>query len=189
MNKFNPNMGNRIDQFLQVLLASSKTAAPANMSELCMRLAFDVVGDLSFGFSFNTLTDDTYRFLPQVLSEISWRVNNAMYMPGLRFYHLAMIALQPANVVKMKKAVMTFVGARKTQDTHAIHDFYSVAAGELGEKSEFFLGEIWSESMAFLTAGRVYPALLDNPKLTFLSRWSDYSRCLVKHVLLSIKIS
>lgn len=156
MNKFNPNMENRINQFLQVLLASSKTATPANLSDLSMRLAFDVIGDLSFGFSFNTLTEETYRFLPKVLSDISWRVNNALYMPALRLYHLAVIALHPANMVKMKKAVMTFVGARKKQDTHAIHDFYSVAAGEIGEKSEFFQGEMWSESMTFLVAGRLH---------------------------------
>lgn len=78
LRAFEPMMSGEVDVFLRQLLVSSKKAEIVNISPRCERLGLDIIGLLSFGYRFNTQTEESHRYLQTVIDGMSWRIN--MYM-------------------------------------------------------------------------------------------------------------
>lgn len=147
-------MSKRIDEFLQELFkVSSQTPVAVNVSDLCVRLTTDVIDDLAFGHEFNTQTDETNRFLPITLRSWGRRINMIMQWPVLRIPNVIMLGLRFRETMRIGTAVRDMVKQRMAKDKHALHDFYSVAAGEIEIGDNFIGSEMWPEAVSFLIAG------------------------------------
>lgn len=154
MRIFEPTMLVRIDQLHEKLSAASDSGTSVNMSDLSVYLALDIIGDLAFGYPFNTQTEETNRFIPEVFHTITGAINNIMQMRMVKPFHLVGLALSIKQMKKFRQAMGNMVAQRIAKDKHAVHDFYSVAATEMGGVGdEFFKTEFWPEAGNFLVAG------------------------------------
>ena len=62
------------DGFCKVVVANTRSGEwrePCNMSDLCMGLAYDLMGDLVLGKRFNCLTSPEHRYVPKLLMSSS----------------------------------------------------------------------------------------------------------------------
>lgn len=79
MRKFEPTMAAEVDVFIKQILKSTQGSNKlVNASELCRRLAVDVIGQLSFVYPLKTMTEPTCRFLQEGFSAGNAH-NNVMF--------------------------------------------------------------------------------------------------------------
>lgn len=159
MRIFEPALLEKTDVFVeQILKASQKDDEPVNMSRNCRFLGVDVVGLLSFGYDLKTQTEDTYRFLPNILTQGTWRVNIRLQWPSFNklkpelFFILRTLLTGRGFVVVLRKMIK----ARLEIDKHAKHDLYAHMVHALNAKDEdekTTLDEIWTEAIFFFPAG------------------------------------
>jgi cytochrome P450 len=132
MRLFEPTMIEQIDIMISLFMescqsASSKQPASVNITTLCKRLGVDVIGHLAFGFSLNTQTDDTYRFLIPGLVAGNLRANLYLQWPTLKRaqidYILTLLTRKQRN--RYFDLVDKMLTARLAQDVHAKTDLVS----------------------------------------------------------------
>lgn len=135
MRLFEPTLTEQIDIMISLLNEScnpSSTNQPrsVNMTTLCKRLGVDIVGNLAFGYSLNTQTEDTYRFLIPGLVAGNLRANLYMQWPTLKKLQLDYILtlLSRSRRVRYYALVDDMLAKRLAQDVHAKTDLVSFLA-------------------------------------------------------------
>ncbi|XP_044723774.1 cytochrome p450 domain-containing protein [Hirsutella rhossiliensis] len=170
MRKFEPVMSEQIDVFVQQLHTSAARSEPINMTQRCMWLGGDIVGQLAFGYSLRQQTDDANRWLQPGLALASARINVYMQAPVVR-------KLEPLLKVLVKKARAKYVNIttdmiknRLTMDKHAKHDLYSFAVDDMGGSVGLANSELWAEAFFFIVAGGNTTATTMSAMFFYLSR-------------------
>ncbi|KAK8054808.1 hypothetical protein PG993_000035 [Apiospora rasikravindrae] len=154
LRTFEPTMTGQIDIFLRQLLISSRNSEIVNMSPRCERLGLDIIGLLSFGYHFNTQTDDSHRFLQSVVDGMSWRINMYITWPLLKPLERLFILFGAPKLLRFHRLVHTMIKTRMAKDKDAQHDLYAVLADHLGKGQEgLYKGELWPEAILFILAG------------------------------------
>ncbi|KAI4858580.1 cytochrome P450 [Hypoxylon rubiginosum] len=152
LRTFEPTMRNEIDVFLRQLLKAH--AEPVNMTPLCERLATDIAGQLAFGQPLNTQTDATNRIFPRSMISMNAVVSFFMAWPAISLTWPLLSRLNKKNGLMFGRALRGIVQARMALPKGAKHDFYSIAAEDVGEGEEGLRrSEIWAEAVFFLPAG------------------------------------
>ncbi|KAK5989753.1 Cytochrome P450 monooxygenase AKT7-like protein [Cladobotryum mycophilum] len=173
MKKFEPTMSEHVNVFLQQLLASCESGGAIDMTERFQRLGIDVVGQLAFGYPFNTQTDETHRFVPEVINAMSRRIYTYMQLPSITPYYVEKLCLlfNIRTLIKFEKTIRTMIKTRMSQDKDAHHDLYSFVAGHIGKEQDAFLpGEMWPEAFFFIIAGGVTTATTMSAMFFYLTR-------------------
>ncbi|KAI0971249.1 cytochrome P450 [Xylaria arbuscula] len=154
MRNFEPVMGEQIDIFLNLLLASARAGEAVNMTERCRRLGLDIIGLLAFGYPFATQTGESFRFLPGVIDAMSWRISLYMQFPLLRALEYPLLLLARKQVTKFGNTISSMIKTRTTQPKDAHHDLYSMVADHIGKDQQgLYRGELWPEAILFIIAG------------------------------------
>lgn len=154
MRNFEPVMGEQIDIFLNLLLASARAGETVNMTERCRRLGLDIIGLLSFGYPFATQTRESFRFLPGVIDAMSWRISLYMQFPLLRALEYPLLLLAKKQVTKFGDTISSVIKMRTTQPKDAHNDLYSMVADHIGKDQQgLYRGELWPEAILFIIAG------------------------------------
>ncbi|KAF2964129.1 hypothetical protein GQX73_g9454 [Xylaria multiplex] len=173
MRSFEPVMSSQIDIFLKILLRSSRKGnpIPVNVSKQCQYLGVDVIGMLAFGHQFKTQTEDSFRFIPQVIDAMSWRINTYMHFPLLSYLENVLAILGKRQVIRFGDAVTSMIKARMAQDKDAHHDLYSIVADYIGKGQQgLYRGELWPEAILFIMAGGTTTATTMSAMFFYLSR-------------------
>ncbi|KAI1277110.1 cytochrome P450 [Xylaria sp. FL0933] len=87
MSIFEPTILEHIDTFLELLLKSTRTPNPVDMSSHCQHLNFDIIGDLAVVQRLKLQLDNTNRTLLRLLIIAKYRVNMIMHFPPLRIFN------------------------------------------------------------------------------------------------------
>ncbi|KAI1126516.1 cytochrome P450 [Nemania abortiva] len=170
MRSFEPVMSEQINIFLKLLLQSSQKENAVNMSRQCQRLGVDIIGLLSFGHQFRTQTEDTSRFIPQVIDAMSWRINTYMHSPLLAYLENLLAILGKRQVIRFGNAVGDIIKARMAQEKDAHHDLYSIVADYIGKGQDgLYRGELWPEAILFIMAGGTTTATTMSAMFFYLS--------------------
>ncbi|KAH8166391.1 hypothetical protein CIB48_g1854 [Xylaria polymorpha] len=173
MRNFEPVMGEQIDIFLNLLLASARAGETVNMTERCRRLGLDIIGLLSFGYPFATQTRESFRFLPGVIDAMSWRISLYMQFPLLRALEYPLLLLAKKQVTKFGDTISSVIKMRTTQPKDAHNDLYSMVADHIGKDQQgLYRGELWPEAILFIIAGISSPP---TPPAPWLSRTHIYT--------------
>jgi len=156
MRQFEPLLLQHVDVFLKQLLQASRASDPVDMSDLCKRLGVDIIGRFGFGYSLNTQTDHTNRFMLPGLLGASYKNNIYIQAPmvqwfGLEFFFPKLYALRMKYYFLLKRMVKE----RLAQGKQAREDLFSYVMDakdpETGTKIN--LGELVSEATFFFPAG------------------------------------
>lgn len=160
MRDFEPTMTEQIDVFLQQIREASQNSTPVDMINRITRLGMDIVGLVAFGFPLNMQTDPTYHFMNRGLNVGGYRAHCFMQFPLIKkfgFEHLLALASrgQRAKYVQMMQRM---IGTRLSEDKHARHDLYSVAADHLDNPADgITTSQLWSEALFFFPASSSSP--------------------------------
>ncbi|KJZ75114.1 hypothetical protein HIM_05600 [Hirsutella minnesotensis 3608] len=182
MRDFLPTISEQVDVFIRELRAS--TSKPVNMTQRCMWLGGDIVGQLAFGYSLQQQTRKTNRWLQPGLALASARINVYMQAPWVR-------KLEPLLKVFVKKSRDKYVNIlnamitnRLAMDKDAKHDLYSYAVDEMGGRDAASLAdsELWAEAFFFIVAGGNTIAATICALFFYLSRNSSCYRKLAEEV-------
>lgn len=177
---FEPELSRQVDSFLRELLRSSRQHDIVNASERCERLGFDIMCQLAFSYEINTQGEATHRAL---ISGIKKRVNrNSVYFffPGLRVFDSLrnMAAARGAN--QFYQSLKTIIQARMKLPKDAKHDFYALAAEQVGPGGALagpVSTNLLGEAIFFLAAGGATTATATSGVFFYLSRNPDvYAR-------------
>ncbi|KAI0533765.1 cytochrome P450 [Xylaria digitata] len=161
MRRFEPVMSHQIDISLKMLLWSSEKGnpIPINISKQCQYLGVDIIGLRAFGHQFKTQTEDSFRFIPQVIDAMSWRINTYMHFPLLSYLENVLAILGKGQVIRFGDAVTGMIKTRMAQDKDAHHDLYSIVADYL-----------WPEAILFIMAGGTTTATTMSAMLFYFSK-------------------
>ncbi|RYP78428.1 hypothetical protein DL771_000613 [Monosporascus sp. 5C6A] len=156
MRIFEPVMNEQIATFLRILLESSRSSEPVNMTELVSRLTFDTVALLAFGRPLKTQTDPTYRPLIEAQNAGNYRSNMLMQFPLLYkikiFNFLELFAAD--QVFQYWNTLETMIAARMAEEKHIRHDLYSILVDQINPEGKYLKdSEIWAEAAFFFPAG------------------------------------
>lgn len=149
-------MKSHIDTFLRQVLASSENESVADLSVLTKRLGLDVIGQLAFGYDFQTQEKEEYRNTPSVIEFLGWRLNVYMQFPALNMLEYLVILARLEELNKFGKVVKQVFKGRMAESTRAHHDLYYIIMKNNsveGAKNDFKSGELWPESIFLLSAG------------------------------------
>ncbi|KAI1367470.1 cytochrome P450 [Xylaria arbuscula] len=154
MRSFEPVMGEQINVFLKALLDSARGGYTLNMTERCQRLGLDIIGLLSFGYEFNTKTQESFRFLPGIIDAMSWRISIYMQIPLFKFMETPLLWLGKKQVIRCGDTITSIIKARTAKPKDAHHDLYSMVADLIGKEQDgLYRGELWPEAILFIIAG------------------------------------
>lgn len=171
MRKFEPTMVNQVDIFLQQLLQSCQRGEIVNMTDRCQRLGVDIVGQLAFGYSFKTQTEETYQYMSQIMGDMSYRMNIYMQCAPLWSFEMLMVWLNKEEFIKFDKAIRTMIQTRMSEDKDAYYDLWSILADHIGKGPGNMLpGELWPEAIFFLMAGGSTTSTTMSSMFFYLSR-------------------
>ena len=156
MRKFEPTMAAEIDIFIKQILKSTQGPGQViNASELCRRLAVDVIGQLSFGYPFKTMTEPTCRFLQEGIPAGS--AHNVMFQfPRIssRIFTYPMHLLTAGSREKAFGFVEKMIHLRVSEGKDARDDFYAHVIDQLPKnEADLRHSEVWSESLLLILAG------------------------------------
>jgi cytochrome P450 len=155
LRAFEPTMLNQIQIFLGRIYDSSLTGKSINMTDYCNHLAVDIVGLLAFGYHLNLQTEDTYRFLPWAFAIGKSRVNIFMHFPAISILDRLVKFLGRRARKRILSMLAAMIKSRIAQESDAKPDFYSFAAGHMGEGSDDDIenSELFAEATFLVTAG------------------------------------
>lgn len=174
MRIFEPTMIRQIDTFLCIILSSSQSQSPVNMTEKLKRLGIDTVSLLAFGYPLNTQVDTKYRFLIDAHTFGNYRVNLFMQFPLLKKIRIySFLELFFAKEVrKYFNVIEHMIASRVAEDKHVRHDLYSMVADDMNPDGEQYLkdSEIWAEAGFFFPAGGETTSTLLAAAFFYLSR-------------------
>ncbi|KAK8097501.1 cytochrome P450 [Apiospora sp. TS-2023a] len=171
LRAFEPMMSGEVDVFLRQLLVSSKTAEVVNMTPRCERLGLDIIGLLSFGYRFNTQTDESHRYLQPVIDGMAWRMNTYMLWPILKPFEKLFMLLGAKKLLRFRRLVHEMIRTRMAEEKDAHHDLYSSVADQVGKGQEgLYDGELWPEAILFILAGGSTTAAAMSAAFFYLSR-------------------
>ncbi|KAK7923587.1 hypothetical protein PG985_007658 [Apiospora marii] len=150
---------------------AGRRAEIVNMSPRCERLGLDIIGLLSFGYRFNTQTEESHRFLQAVIDGMSWRINTYMLWPLLKPFEKLFMLLGAPKLLKFRRLLHTMIKARMAEDKDAHHDLYSAVANHVGKGEQgIYDGELWPEAVLFILAGGSTTAAAMSAAFFYLSR-------------------
>ncbi|KAF4589674.1 cytochrome P450 [Ophiocordyceps camponoti-floridani] len=151
---FEPIMSAQIDIFLSRLQVAARDGEVVNVTELCRRLAVDVVGHLAFGYPLRTQTETTNRFIPEAMGKAIYMTNLYYTWPALGIVQPLLRWLARKKVFTFQQAVRKMILARMAEPREAKPDFYGLASGELNAMGDQLDdSELWNEALFFVTAG------------------------------------
>lgn len=143
-----------INIFLRRLEDSSLRGDAVNMTDVCKRLAVDIVGYLAFGYELKTQTEVTNRCIPRVMGKAIYMTNLYYTWPALGIIAPLLRWLAKNKAETFHQAVHKMIDARMAEAQDAKPDFYASAAGEFDASgSHINDSELWSEALFFVTAG------------------------------------
>lgn len=156
MRIFEPEMQKQIDSFLVQLLQSSRKGEVVDVTPRCERLGVDVVGKLAFGYSLNTQLEPTHRVIVEGIKSRSNRSSLYYFWPQTRILERVFDWTEGKHSMDgFYQSVKTMIGARMALPKDAIHDFYSMASGEIAPgESGLISKDLWAEAVFFIAAGR-----------------------------------
>ncbi|RCI09955.1 hypothetical protein L249_8582 [Ophiocordyceps polyrhachis-furcata BCC 54312] len=151
---FEPIMSTQIDIFLCRLRDVARKGEIVNVTEMCRRLAVDVVGYLAFGYPLRTQTETTNRFIPEAMGKAIYMTNLYYTWPALGIFQPLLRWLARKKVFTFQQAVRKMIVARMAEPRDAKPDFYGLASGELNAVGDQLDdSELWNEALFFVTAG------------------------------------
>ncbi|KAK8103633.1 uncharacterized protein PG998_010666 [Apiospora kogelbergensis] len=154
LRSFESTMSMQVEIFLRQLLRSSEQREIVNLSPRCQRLGLDIIGLLSFGYHFNTQTEESHRFLQEVIDSMSWRINMYMAFPFIKPLESVFMLCGAPKLLKFHRLVTDMIKKRMSEGKDARHDLYSVLADHVGKNQEgLYKGELWPEAILFIMAG------------------------------------
>lgn len=113
------------------LLKDTNSQSVVDMTERCQR-SVDVVGKLAFGYPFRTQLEDTYRYISQIMEDMSWRMSIYMQFPPAHVLELLMLWMNKSEFIKFDKAIRAMIQTRMSEPKDAHFDLYSVLADHIG---------------------------------------------------------
>ncbi|KAK8024730.1 hypothetical protein PG990_002553 [Apiospora arundinis] len=171
IRSFEPIMSTQVDIFLEQLSRSSEKREIVNVSPRLQRLGLDIIGLLSFGYHFNTQTDESHRFLQEVIDGMSWRINMYMAFPFAKPLERVFMLCGAPKLLKFHHLVTNMIKMRMSEGKDACHDLYSVLADHVGKGQEgLYQGELWPEAIFFIMAGGNTTAAALSAAFFYLSR-------------------
>ncbi|RDA90106.1 hypothetical protein CP533_2582 [Ophiocordyceps camponoti-saundersi (nom. inval.)] len=151
---FEPIMSAQIDIFLCRLRDVARRGEVVNVTEMCRRLAVDVVGYLAFGYPLRTQTETTNRFIPEAMGKAIYMTNLYYTWPALGIIQPLLRWLARKKVFTFQQAVRKMIVARMAEPRDAKPDFFGLASGELNAVGDQLdESELWNEALFFVTAG------------------------------------
>ncbi|KAK8087562.1 hypothetical protein PG997_002523 [Apiospora hydei] len=152
-------------------MAQALTEQIVNMTPRCERLGLDIIGLMSFGYHFNTQTDDSHRFLQSVVDGMSYRINMYITWPLLKPLERLFMLFGAPKLLKFHRLVHTMIKTRMAKDKDAHHDLYAVLADHLGKGQQgLYKGELWPEAILFILAGGNTTSAAMSAAFFYLSR-------------------
>ncbi|KAI0818007.1 cytochrome P450 [Xylaria sp. FL0064] len=179
MSLFESTMLEDIDTFLQLILKSTRTSDPVDLSSHCQHLSFDIIGNLAVGQRLNLQLDDTNRILLRLLIIAKYRVNMIMHFPPLRIFNPVLKMIPSRQARDFARILANIFAARKAQSAESKRDVYSFLAKPA---SDGVFENIWSEIVFFITAGSTPPATTVCALFFYLSRKPECYRSLANEV-------
>lgn len=162
-------MSRQIDIFLQLLSQSCHDATPLNMTDMCQRLGFDIIGHLAFGCDLKMQTEETNRIMIRLLTVAKMRVNAFMHFPALQSLDFILKALPSKDAVEFRRIITEIIKTRVAEDDRGQHDLYALMAEHI-KPGGLYDGILWSEAIFFMTAGGTPPATTMSALFFYLSR-------------------
>lgn len=169
----------------------ASTTEPLNMAKWCMYLAGDILGDLCFGNSFNTLTSLENRFSLEVISASGkfLQMSGAAYnlkdsiIPKLLFYDLA------DNMRRHRAGSLARATERTKMANSDRKDFYHylMEAKNSDSDEKYTLEETWVESNTLIAAGSDTTSLVLSATFFYLSQNQDVLAKVQKEVRAAFK--
>ncbi|KAK2603622.1 hypothetical protein QQS21_004203 [Conoideocrella luteorostrata] len=142
------------------------------MSEYFKRLGIDIIGELAFGFSFNTQVHDKYRHVYELNETLAWRLNTYMQFPAIRPIELFLLLVGAKQATKFIDTIKYVLTNRISKKKDAYHDLYSMIIDNLVQEEgrDVVTTELMTEAVAFLTAGGLSIATALSAVFFYLSR-------------------
>ncbi|KAL8746409.1 MAG: hypothetical protein Q9190_001583 [Brigantiaea leucoxantha] len=133
-------------------------SSPRNMTDWCSYLTFDVLGDLSFGKSFEMLGKDDNRFVVDLVNHAAHRHLICGTLPLIHEYHLDKVLFQHIASGRMKYIAYSKSRAAERAklgtDTDRKDFFYYLLNAKDPETGQGFSpSELWGESNLLIIAG------------------------------------
>ncbi|TGJ88074.1 hypothetical protein E0Z10_g624 [Xylaria hypoxylon] len=182
MSMFEPTMLEHINTFLQLILKSTHTSEPFDMSSHCQNLGFDIIGSLAVGQRLNLQLDDTNRILLRLLIVAKYRVNMIMHLPPLRVFNPVLKMIPSRQARDFTRILANIFTARTAQSVDSQRDLYSFLQKPA---SEGIFENIWSEIVFFITAGGTPPATTVCALFFYLSRNPECYKLLTDEIRLA----
>jgi len=156
MRQFEPIMLEHVDTFLKQVLTSSRVGKVVNMTERCKRLALDIIGQFGFGYSLNTQTEETNRFVLKGLAGVSYKSNVFIQAPvsrwfGIDFFFPRVYALKIKYIFLLKRMVKERLAQGKKPREDLFSYLMDTRDPETGAKIS--LAELISEATFLFPAG------------------------------------
>ncbi|KAI9166344.1 Cytochrome P450 monooxygenase atnE [Paramyrothecium foliicola] len=170
LRAFEPTMIQEIDVFLKFI--SSAGNSPVDMSPQCERLTADIAGQLAFGQSLNTLTQETNRLLPRAMMSVNMIISMCMAWPAIGYVRGFLRLLNMKKGREFLRVVQGLVKRRMAIPANARHDLYSIvtASAEAGEEG-IRNTELWGEAVFFMPAGGTTTSTALSSIFFYLSRY------------------
>ncbi|KAI1340804.1 cytochrome P450 [Xylariaceae sp. FL0016] len=172
LREFEPAMRKEVDVFLRLLLESKSEIV--NMTPLCERLTTDIAGQLGFGQSLSTQTENTNRSLPRAMVSINFIISIFMAWPTISITWRFLRRLNRKNGSVYTSSLKRIINARMALPADAKHDFYSITNSPSGtEHLRLDRGQLWAEVVFFLPAGGTTLSAALSAVFFYLSRHPD----------------
>ncbi|KAJ5151733.1 hypothetical protein N7492_010028 [Penicillium capsulatum] len=131
---------------------------PTPVATMCNWLAFDIMGDITYGKSFDMQQSPALRWIASVYSKMSHRGMMCIVQPKVWQYRLDRIFLAPLyrEIIAAGTWVYDRAKARVALGDHGERkDIFTVMMGAKDSKRnmEYSLKDMWTESMLLLAAG------------------------------------
>jgi cytochrome P450 len=156
MRIFEPTMLEQVDLFVKLLLVSSRSSKPVNISDRAGYLACDVVALLSLGFPLRLQVDPTYRFMIAGMYRANHLANIRMQWFRLQQLRVFSILSYFKNEMRAryKKLMEKMIATRLAEDKHVRNDLYSIVTEASSQGESIRMSDIWTEAMSFFPAGK-----------------------------------
>ncbi|KOS42691.1 hypothetical protein ACN38_g6432 [Penicillium nordicum] len=132
--------------------------SPINVATVCDWLAFDLIGDITYGRSFGMLDSPNKRWVPPVYTKMSHRGMMCLMQPKVYKYNLDKIFLAPLYKDILSAGTWVY---NRVKDRVDMGDkveekdvFWRMSTAKDQKRNwEYSLKDIWTESMLLLGAG------------------------------------
>ena len=163
---FEPKILDHIDIFLAKLVGSPERGSgdgewstPANMTDRCRHLGYDIMGEFGFGQSFELQLKEDNRFLIEAVTATTNKAGVYVQYPALASLKLEKLLYQRGLGMREKylQLMSNLVRSRISKEKDAKNDLlYFLADAKDPETGLGFTeDEIWAESRFLLIAGKL----------------------------------